>query len=103
MDTGTTFRITLVGELTSLVNSHELGERSVQMDYVEDKKDVLSEFLDYYTDSLFEYEAFSREFTVLEIEELRKFIRHLRDAIGGKITWGEIRSETSSVLSHLKP
>ena len=98
MDTGTTFRRTLVGQLKSLANSRELDEHLVQMDYVEDKQDVLGEFLDYYTDSLLSYDAFAKEVTAPEIEEVRKFICSLDGATQDKRRWEDIRAEAARLL-----
>ncbi len=101
MDTETRFRILLVDELTSLVNSQEINGRFVRMGHVEERQDVLGEFLDCYGDALLKYEPFTKEFTPLEIEEFRRFLRMLDDAMQLKTSWANIRAEAGKLLAYL--
>ena len=55
MNSKTTFRRTLIDELDGLANSREVDERLVQIEYIEEKNEVIGEFLDYYTDDLIQY------------------------------------------------
>ncbi|MDP9176009.1 MAG: hypothetical protein M3O30_19405 [Planctomycetota bacterium] len=101
MNPQTTFRKTLVNELTALAGAHELDQHFVQMKYIEEKRDVLGEFLDYYTDDVLDYKPFADEFNQVEIEKLRRFISFLHDVRQGTRTWPDARTEAASLLEHL--
>ena len=102
MNSKTSFRKTLLEELTIIADSHELDERFVQMKYVEEKEDVLGEFIDYYSDSLLRYKTFTDEFTPTEIKELHIFLNFLRISAKGKGTWPEVRIQAGMLLGRLR-
>jgi hypothetical protein len=102
MNPETTFRKTLTDELIALTNSKELDERLIQMQCVEDKQDILGEFLDYYTDDLLKYKPFTDEFGSNEIEEFRSFLDLLRIAMHEKAPWLKVRTQAESLLAQLR-
>ncbi len=104
----TTFRITLISDLTLIVNSVELDEEFVQMDgYAEDKFDVVCEYTDYYAYGLLEHEPFIKEFAPTQMEDLRNFIRYLKEVVQAKkvqakkIDWSGVRAEAANLLASL--
>ena len=98
----TTFRTTLISQLTSLVTSQELDKRFVRAIYIEDKQDVLGEFLDYYTDELLAYERFEEHFTPQEIDAIRDFMLCVRSAMREVLGWREIVTQATSLLAMLR-
>ncbi|CAN5627821.1 hypothetical protein BH11PLA2_BH11PLA2_12820 [soil metagenome] len=97
----TTFRKTLIDQLTAVANSREIDKHLLQMQYVEDKMGILSEFLDYYTDELLKYQQFANEFELNEINELRKFLDLLRVDARERIVWPEVQTRAKDILVRL--
>jgi hypothetical protein len=91
------FRNALVEQLAAIADSQEKGERLAGMEYVEEKQDVLSELLDYYTDELIKYKPFAEEFNSVEIEELRRVLDFLRIASEGKATWSQVKFQATNL------
>jgi len=104
MEDNTTFRKLLADQLTLLVNAPELDSHFLQVDdCVEDKLDILSEFVDYYTEDLLKYEPFIKEFSKVEIEELRNFIHRLNNAFAANARWEDIHFHAIKLLRILQP
>ena len=103
-DQGTTFRKQLATELAAVVGARELDEHFVQMEYVEDKADVLGEIIDYYTDDLLRHQPFMDEFGPPELAALRNFILFLKnDGSRGAKTWPEVHLRAAELLKFLGP
>lgn len=101
MSSGTTFRKTLMGQLAALVDTRELEDRLVQTRYVEEKDDLLGEFLDYYTDELLKYDSFASEFDPSEIDHLRRFLNYIQVGAHGPSAWSEVQVQAASLLKCL--
>jgi hypothetical protein len=102
MGTETTFRDTLICELESLVNSRELDEQTVQLTYVENKWDLLGEFLDFYTDELLAFDPFTEEFTRPETRELEGLLRTFRESRQLNTRWSEICRQAADLVKQLQ-
>jgi hypothetical protein len=102
MDAENTFRQTLIGELAELANSRELDKDLVQMRHVEDKRDILGEWLDYYTQDLLAFRPFTAEFALTEIEAPREFLTFVDSAFEGRATWSDLRTRSANLLALLQ-
>jgi len=98
----TTFRKTLMEEISALVGSRELDERYVQMKHIEEKRDVLGELLDYYTHELLEYRPFADEFSSAEVEKIDGFLKSVKDAFESKRTWTDVSTQAAKLLKCLE-
>jgi hypothetical protein len=72
------------------------------MQYVEEKRDVLGELLDYYTKDLLKYKPFVDEFDPAEIEELARFIDLTRSGMQVKVDWSKVQSHAKAFADRLR-
>jgi hypothetical protein len=98
----TTFRKSLLAEISTLAGADELDDLHVQMGCIEEKKDVLGELLDYYTDELLRYKPFADEFNSVEIERISDFLKGVREAFKGTESWAGIKERATALYRFLE-
>ena len=111
MDIQTTFRKQLDGELHRIVDSVELDANCVQTvyydedqnrsEYVEDKLNLMGEFVDYYTEELFEFDPWRKEFSAEDIEHIREFVAFAHKAVRSDLNWPEFKTVAAKLRHHL--
>lgn len=87
----------MIEKLKQMASSAELVEFEQQYPFVGDaREEFISSWVDYYTDDLLGYEPFVREFSLEEINAIRKFVTDL-DKLG-KDNWDAIQDKAANLL-----
>ena len=102
MNAETTFRELLKRQLAEVCNSTDIGGDFVQMEHVEEKRDVLGEFIDYYRDECLDGQPFANEFSSDEIGFIRSFINYLNAEFEKSVNWSEVHERAGTLLSELR-
>jgi hypothetical protein len=97
----TTFRSLLREQLTDVIAAEVIDQNFVQMAFAEDQRDVVGEFLDYYTAELLAFESFRIEFSATEIEAIQQFIEKLGATCRAGLNWNDVRAEAKFLSEFL--
>ena len=100
--TETTHRKKLITELATIVAARKIDERFIQMEYVEEKDEVLGELVDYYTADLLRDSRFASEFSDSEVGAIAQLARFIDGNFGKAAAWSEARTRAATLLETLR-